>query len=244
MKQSPKSPDYSGLKELINNEIGLPTYNKSIVNIFIEELNGEKCVVDFGAGIGILANIYEKKTGIKPICVEIDKENRKFLLERGFKFYDNISEIGSAVDGVFSSNVMEHIEDDLEVLRNIKKYMKTGSKLVLYLPAFPILYSDLDKAVGHYRRYTKKDISDKLRKAGFLIEKIYFADSIGFFASLAVKILGCKSVDVLGNLKTLKFYDSVIFPISKVFDTIGLQYLFGKNIVIIAKTPQSYCERG
>ena len=97
-----------------------------------------------------------------------------------------------------------------------------------------LLWTQLDENVGHYRRYEKKEIRMKCAKAGLRIEKIHFADSIGFFASLAMKILGHNSETGLGSKKSLKFYDQWIFPISKIIDAFGFKYLFGKNIVILA----------
>ena len=67
------------------------------------------------------------------------------------------------------------------------------------------------------------------------IKKIQYVDSIGFFASLALKIFGYNTNSGLGSRKSIKFYDKYIFPVSKIFDMIGLKYLFGKNLLIIAK---------
>ena len=49
------------------------------------------------------------------------------------------------------------------------------------MPAFQFLFSSMDQAVGHYRRYEKNELINKCMKAGFKINKIYFDDSLGFF---------------------------------------------------------------
>ena len=60
------------------------------------------------------------------------------------------------------------------------------------------------------------------------LKKIQYVDSIGFFASIALKIFGYNASSGLGSKKSIKFYDKYIFPVSKIFDMIGFKYLFGK----------------
>mgnify|MGYP007000168226 len=101
-----------------------------------------------------------------------------------------------------------------------------GGILYLFLPAKMLLWSKMDEAVGHYRRYELKEIERKCENAGFKIKKIQYVDSIGFFASLALKIFGYNTNSGLGSRKSIKFYDKYIFPVSKIFDMFGLKYLF------------------
>lgn len=64
-------------------------------------------------------------------------------------------------------DVLEHIEDDRATLAGISRILKPGGQLFLTVPALQFLYSDFDKEVGHYRRYTLRDLSDKLSENGF-----------------------------------------------------------------------------
>jgi hypothetical protein len=50
--------------------------------------------------------------------------------------------------------------------------------LAIYVPAFQILFSELDSQVGHYRRYSRKDLRQKLRQSGFEVEKIVYVDKV------------------------------------------------------------------
>lgn len=67
-------------------------------------------------------------------------------------------------------DVVEHIEDDIGFLKNVHKFMAVGGKLILTVPAYNLLWSQEDKYIGHYRRYTLRSISKALNKAGFKIE--------------------------------------------------------------------------
>lgn len=236
MKKSKKKYVYSGKEELDNSSKFLRNYNSGIVKIFLNHFKskGSK-ILDFGAGIGTLSILYEKMSGVKPFCVEIDLENRKSLKSKGFIVFKSIFDSKNNFDAVFSSNVLEHIENDQETLNNIYKKLNNDGLLFLFLPAFQILYSDMDKKVGHFRRYSKQDIKKKIKKAKFKIVYFSYLDSLGFFASFVMKIIGYNEKKGIGSPKSLKFYDKYIIPISFFLDKIGLKFFFGKNLILLAK---------
>ena len=224
---------YSGLEELLNTEV-MANYNLFIVNLAMKNADQAKQVVDFGAGIGTLSLIFREYFSIEPLCVESDKKNKDYLLQREFKYFDSLQTISGSVDLIFSSNVLEHIEDDISVLKEMSNKLSINGKIYLYLPAKMILWTSLDQEVGHYRRYEINELKSKCQKVGLKIEKLHYADSLGFFASLAMKIFGYNKDGGIGSVSSLKFYDKWLFPISKFLDTIGLKYLFGKNVILIA----------
>lgn len=77
-------------------------------------------------------------------------------------------------DTVVCLNVLEHIEDDLHALGQLRGVLKPGGRLALLVPAHRILYGEFDKAVGHYRRYEKSEVLEKLERAGFSVGRIRF----------------------------------------------------------------------
>jgi hypothetical protein len=116
--------------------------------------------------------------------------------------------------------------------------MQPGGKIGIYVPALPILFSDLDRNVGHFRRYRKKELIHKVRSAGYEIQSCYFNDSVGVLASLALKVLGYKNKSGLGSKESLFFYDRFVYPISKILDRIFLRYVIGKNLFLFATNPE------
>tara|TARA_B100001564_G_scaffold344951_1_gene343027 strand:+ start:56 stop:769 length:714 start_codon:yes stop_codon:yes gene_type:complete len=236
MKEPQKKYIYSGKEELENSSKFLKNYNSEVVKIFFNHFKskGNK-ILDFGAGIGTLSTLYEKMSGIKPICIEIDLENRKYLKSRGFVVFKSIFNSKNNFDAIFSSNVLEHIEDDQKTLNDIYKKLNKDGLLFLFLPAFEMLYSDMDKKVGHFRRYSIHEIKKKLKKAKFQIVYCCYLDSLGFFASFVMKIIGYDEKKGIGSPKSLKFYDKYIIPISFFLDRIGLKFFFGKNLILLAK---------
>jgi hypothetical protein len=99
------------------------------------------------------------------------------------------------------------------------------------------LYSDFDAAIGHYRRYGKAELINKLKSANFTIEKCEYADFIGFFAWLTTKNKKYDRNNQSSNEGQLKFYDQFIFPLSGALDKFGMKYVFGKNLLAIARKP-------
>ena len=232
-KQTIDNLEFSGLNELLNNEV-LKNYNSFIVSMAMKYASKTKTVVDFGAGIGTLSLIFRDKFNIQPLCLEIDKINKEYLEKRGFAIVSGLSTTDGKVDLIFSSNVLEHIEDDLSVLSEMKNQLAEDGKIFLYLPAKMLLWSKLDEKVGHYRRYEYAELKEKCEQVGLTIEKLHFADSLGFFASLAMKLFGYNEERGIGSVSSLLFYDKWLLPISIVLDNIGFKYLFGKNIILVA----------
>jgi SAM-dependent methyltransferase len=231
---------YSGISELADAEQGLFNYYSNIISLVVQKssvksFDGSKFrVLEFGAGTGFLSELMQEKYGVEVDCLEIDETLIEILKSKGFRTFSTLEMLTGKYDLIFSSNVLEHIEHDCVVLADLTKYLQQSGQLVTYVPAFPILFSDLDRSVGHYRRYTKRELRKKLRQAGYKINRIQFVDSLGFPASLLLRLLGYKSKGNLGGLTSLRVYDRFFFPISKLLDQLGFRFLFGKNLIVHA----------
>ena len=225
---------YTGLEELKTLEY-MKNYNGSIVDDSIKYCRDINSIVDFGAGIGTMSILFRKKINLNPLCIEIDENNIQELKKRKLEFTKSLLKISEPVDLVFSSNVLEHIKDDYEVLKVIKEKLKNNGMLFLYLPANMILWTKLDEMVGHYRRYEIKKIKSLCKKAGFNIVKIHYADFLGFFTTLIWKIFNIFMKKSLPSKSSLIFYDKYIFPLSRLMDKVGFRFLLGKNIIVVAK---------
>ncbi len=236
-KQDSIQKTYPGYEELLNFDSALKKYNEYLVEKFIESsrYTSGKSVLDFGAGLGSLADLWLYHESMKPDCVEIDEDFQKELRNKGFIVYSDIGDVPFKYDIVYSSNVLEHIEQDFDAISNFKRVMKSSSIAVVYVPALQFLFSDLDQKVGHYRRYSKSDLVAKFEGNGFEIISCDFVDSIGVIASLAIKFLGWRRVLNIGSIRSVKFYDRFIFPLSIFLDRLGMQKVMGKNLFLVAR---------
>ena len=78
-------------------------------------------------------------------------------------------------DTVFALNVIEHIEDDRLALNNAWKLLKRGGRLIVLVPSYNWLFNELDRALKHVRRYTKKDLEKLFQEFEWpIIHKQYF----------------------------------------------------------------------
>lgn len=205
-------------------------YNNFLIKLIKKEINEKNKILDFGAGLGYYANIL-KKESYDINCLELDKQQMKIIKEKRINTYQFLNEIeDESFDFIYSLNVLEHIEDDLKVMIELNKKLKKGGKLFIYVPAFNILYSSMDKKVGHYRRYTLTSLMNLGIKTNMNIEKKSYADSLGFFVTLLFKLIGNKEGRI--SKRSILFYDKIIFPISKLFDYIFNNF-FGKNVYIL-----------
>ena len=232
-KQNISSKDYNGLEELLVLE-KLHTYNNHIVSMAMKYVNPFSRVIDFGAGIGTLSTIFKDSFSISPDCIEIDEVCQSYLKKRKFNYYENLHDINDKVDIIFSSNVLEHIENDVEILIEMMKHLSPSGKIILYLPAHMFLWTKMDTKVGHYRRYSIAELKSKCSLVGLNIEAINYSDTIGFFVQILFKLMRLSPNSGPSSLPLLRFYSKWIFPISKFLDRLGFKYVCGKNIFFVA----------
>lgn len=82
-------------------------------------------------------------------------------------------------DTIILLDVLEHIENDVELLQRLRQSLSPDGTLLLKVPALDYLYNSLDKAVGHHRRYTPKTLQDSLTRAAFAAPAIKYFNMVG-----------------------------------------------------------------
>jgi hypothetical protein len=91
----------------------------------------------------------------------------------------------------------------------------------------------MDRKIGHHRRYRRRGLVEIARKAGFVVERVEYADSMGFFVTFLYKIIGSRRGDV--SPASVRVYDRFLFPVSRVMDRLGCSRLFGKNLLAVMR---------
>ena len=206
-------------------------YNRYLVHLVMEASGGSGQALDFGAGTGTIASGVRAR-GLEIVCVEPDDQLRERLEERGFRAHPSIADVpDGSYTYLYSLNVLEHIENDARTLRDLHRVLVPGGRLLLYVPAFQLLYSSMDRKVGHFRRYRAGQLARLCVQAGFSVRRVHYVDSLGFLASLLYKWGGSRS----GEISTwgLKAYDRLIFPVSRGLAGLGVSRLFGKNVLAV-----------
>lgn len=226
-----ESAAYSGTDNL---EVLLDAknYNGHIVSLLSDYISPHMNVMDIGAGIGTFAEMMIHSAP-RLVCFEPDSTQANVIRTKGLTAVESIKhdDFKESQHVIYSLNVLEHIEHDTKAIEEWKETVKRGGLMLLYVPAMPMLFSTMDTKVGHYRRYTRKELMDKVYAAGFNVERCEYVDSLGVLATLMYKWIGSKKGDI--NPKSVIFYDRVAFPVSKFLDHF-FRYFFGKNLFLVA----------
>ena len=206
-------------------------YNSYLLGLIRAAAPAHGTILDFGAGSGTFA-LPVAALGRRVICIEPDDHLRQVLASKGMRTHASLAELVAAqYDYAYSLNVLEHIEDDGQALRELHRVLKPGAPLLLYVPAFACLYTSMDAKVGHRRRYRRATLMRLSTQAGFAVQRAEYVDCLGFFATLLFKLVGNSRGDI--NRSAIKWYDRIVFPVS-----CGLDHLFGrifgKNLLVIA----------
>lgn len=234
-RQTNSQSNYAGKDLLLKAEHDLSRYNAWIVKTFIRNvprLSANTHVLDFGSGIGTLSQIFLNQSGVRPDGVELDDSQRAIYASRGFDAYAQLSQTSKAYHLIFTSNVLEHIDDDVAALQSIKDQLGKDGLLLIYVPAFEAIWTSMDNKVGHYRRYRQADLRTKLELAGYEVKKSHYCDSLGFILAFFFKFIGSSSGEP--SSWSLRFFDRVLLPLSKFMDLFCSPF-FGKNVFVVAQ---------
>ena len=189
-------------------------------------------IIDLGAGRGTFAEMLRAR-GLEIDCVEPDPENQAILRERRFSVQATMDEHeAESIDYVYTLNVLEHVPEDEELVRAVFSRLRRGGRLFIFVPAFPILWSRLDDHVEHQRRYRRVPMVAMLRRAGFVVLRSRYADSLGFFAALFFGRSARAEISPRG----IWMYDRLLFPVSRFLDPV-LGHFFGKNLMAVCRKP-------
>jgi SAM-dependent methyltransferase len=175
-------------------------------------------VVEIGAGLGTFSACLLSATSLRRITLIEPADNLFPLLKRRFvddlrvevrKGYLEDFAVSLRVDTVVKVNVLEHAENDAEMLRLIHEVLLPGGRILLFTPALPFLYGTLDKKFEHYRRYTKGELRSKIEEAGFRLHEIRYFNLLGVISwFLLGKVLRRKTIRPGG----VKLYDRWVVP--------------------------------
>jgi SAM-dependent methyltransferase len=138
-------------------------------------------------------------------------------------------------------DVLEHIEDDRAEVARAAGLLAPGGRIIVLAPAHQFLYCPFDRSIGHFRRYNLTALR-RLTPPGCQIVTAFMLDSVGFFASLANRLILRSAMPTKAQIAT---WDRAIIPISRLLDPMT-GFRFGKSVIIIwqASTERSGFDRG
>ncbi|MBT8137253.1 MAG: class I SAM-dependent methyltransferase [Gammaproteobacteria bacterium] len=208
-------------------------YNNFLIDLICHYTSGSR-LMDFGAGAGTFAASL-KERGRNVVCIEPAAALRERLAADGLEAHQSTTGLSpDSVDSVYTLNVLEHIGDDLGAVKEMTRCLRPGGRLLIYVPAFQLLFGAMDRRVGHLRRYRRRALVRIVRQAGLKVETARYADSLGFLAALAYRFIGDDSGVI--SPRSVRVYDRFLFPVSRLVDQLTLGS-FGKNVLVVASKP-------
>ena len=136
-------------------------------------------------------------------------------------------------DTILYMDVLEHIEDDKAEVARAAGHLRAGGHVIALSPAHQWLFTPFDEAIGHHRRYSRAGFG-ALATGDLEAVRLVYLDSVGFFASLANKLI---LRSAMPKPSQVAFWDRVLVRMSRVVDPI-LGYSAGKSVLAVwRKTP-------
>lgn len=149
-------------------------------------------VLEVGCGVGNFWDVLASRT--TPIGLDWSFEALRRAQGRGYRQLLRADVLHlpvrtGSVEGLLIFDVLEHVKEDAQVLRECFRCLQPGGTLIVTVPACPWLWSDLDEQVGHVRRYRRQELAHKIRHVGFHIAKLSYFNSVLFPALASVRLI-------------------------------------------------------
>lgn len=137
------------------------------------------------------------------------------------------------ITSAMSFNVLEHIHDDVAVLRNVHHALPPGGSFVVFVPAFPSIYGHMDAKIGHVRRYRRDQLVERASRAGFQVTTADYMNLPGFFAWwLNGRVLRFGSA--AGGERTMRLYDAGVIRLARWMET-HVRPPFGQSLFAVLR---------
>ena len=195
-------------------------------------------VLEIGAGHGemtqrLIQTHQVTATDLSPRC--IDELQVRFAGDPRIRV--ELADAGSIdhtthYDSAILINVLEHIEDDVQALRDIGERLHPGGRIAIFVPAFEGLYSNFDRKVGHRRRYRRSHLAEVVDQAGLGVVEARYVNSVGAIAWWTF-------ARQLGQVPTqqwsVRLFDQVVPTLRRI--EAEHQPRFGQSLFCVAERP-------
>ncbi len=173
-------PDDYGSNALVN-LLAVPRVNQWIGDTLRPYIGAR--VLEIGTGIGNLSATLLPRdrytvSDINPHCLRYLRnfaEGKPYMDVRrvDLAHAEDFLPLSAAYDTVVVINLLQHMADDGQALRNIRTALAPGGRAVLLVPQNPRLSGSLDEALGHRRRYTRASLRAILEAEGLVVEQLF-----------------------------------------------------------------------
>ncbi len=146
-----------------------------------------------------------------------------------------IAQADFCADSILCFNVLEHIEDHRSALEWIRQSVDRSAVLALIVPAHPMLYGQMDREAGHFRRYTRASATEVLLSSGWQVERCQYINWVGavgwWYHNRVRSSAGLKDAKVNQQMKSI---DRWLPRFARFTDPL-LQLVGGLSVLVIAR---------
>ncbi len=238
MTEAKDRPQYFG-RDLEAMSFAL-NYHRWIIREFEPYLGG--AVAEVGAGAGNLTRLllehvgelsaYEPSANMYPLLQENVAGAPGVRLVNGF-FGTDSDPHARLFQAVVYVNVLEHIEDDASEVAAMHRALEPGGHALIFVPALGWLYSDLDRKLGHFRRYRRQPLRQLFEEAGFEVVRCKYFDIAGILPWYLAFVLMKRTISA-GNVS---LYDRLAVPVMSALERLVTPPV-GKNLLLVARKPE------
>jgi SAM-dependent methyltransferase len=232
-----ESPELGRVLEVLENAVKYQDWIFSLAAPYL----GDR-VLEVGAGTGTMFSCIADRE--HAVAIEPDQDLFQEL-DRRFGASPNVSLIcgnleddatvatlrQASLDSAMMFNVLEHIEDDVSVLRVLASVLGAGGRLAIFVPAFPGIFGSMDRAVGHVRRYRRPDLVAKMQATGFTVKAAYYVNLPGYFAWF-VNGRVLRSQSPAGGARMVSMYDRAVVPATRAAER-RVHPPFGQSLLVV-----------
>lgn len=198
-------------------------------------------VCEVGCGTGNITQFLlnrERVVGIEPFRPSLEKAQRRFAKHLNVEFAgcrldESPNELvpAESFDTVLCMNVLEHINDDVDSLRRMRQLCRSDGNVVTLVPAHMSAFGGLDRAAGHFRRYSRRSLGRAFERAGLAVTHSFYMNALGYFGWLWYgRFLGREQLPASGA----RLFNRLV-PLLDAFERI-IPPPFGQSLVM-AGTP-------
>lgn len=211
-------------------------YHKWILDEFKAFIKGD--VAEIGAGIGDVSKMLlnfdiTSLSSFEPsknMFIQLSKEVRGLNKVNAYNLFFDDKIDDNTFDTVIYINVLEHIEKDLQEIKNVYRTLRKGGHVLVFVPALPFLYSDFDAKIGHFKRYMKNDLMTIAHNVGLEIVKLNYFDLAGIIPWYLNFVVFKNGM----NARSVNSYDKLIVPIMRRVEQV-ITAPIGKNLLLVAR---------
>ena len=197
-------------------------------------------VLEVGAGLGDFAvQLTGRKrlvvTDSDPFCLRSLRDRLGNRPEVEVQALDLLGEVkvDPPVDSVVAINVLEHIEADVRAVKAMGSMVVPGGNVVVFVPGYPSLYGEFDRAVGHVRRYTPAALRQAVEAAGLQVTVLKPVNLLGGLAWWAAVRVGGQARP---TSTLVKLYDRFIVPLVRASER-RFEPRFGQSVICVGRVP-------